>query len=287
MTDVQCEKALAKVNLYLHVTGRRPDGYHLLDSLFVFPGAHDVLEGRLSKRLAVDVSGPGAHALDGEETLVHRAAEMLREKTGISLGAELRLIKNLPVAAGLGGGSADAAAALRLLNRIWGTEVPESELCVLGARLGADVPACVMSRPLRIAGIGETLAPIGPLPDLYIVLVNPGGPVATASVFAHLREAGMAFSNPAPTPRLDSAAHFLEDLNSCRNDLEGAAAILAPEIAETLGILRAQEGCGLARLSGSGATCFGLFRTEAEARAAAEAFSAKRHGWTWYGPMAR
>jgi 4-diphosphocytidyl-2-C-methyl-D-erythritol kinase len=287
LTDVQREKAWAKINLYLHVTGRRPDGYHLIDSLFVFAGVHDVVEGSLSKTLTVEVSGPGAKALGGGETLVHRAAEMLRAKTGITLGAELRLIKNLPVAAGLGGGSADAAATLRLLNRLWGTEVPDRELCTLGAALGADVPPCVISQPLRVAGIGETLAPIGRLPDLYMVLVNPGVPVPTASVFAHLREEGMAFSSPAPTPRLDGAEEFLEDLHACGNDLEGAAVTLAPEIGEALNALRGQAGCDLARMSGSGATCFGLFRKETDAQAAAKALSEGDQKWTWVGLISR
>lgn len=283
---VEREEAPAKVNLYLHITGRRQDGYHLLDSLFVFAGAHDMVEAHISEDLSLAVTGPGAASLEGDGgNLVMRAADLLRERTGVSLGAELRLLKNLPVAAGLGGGSADAAATLRLLNRLWGTGLGEAELARLAVELGSDVPACVLSRPLRISGVGEVVAPVGPLPPFHMVLVNPGVPLSTPAVFSKWRERDAPFSKVAPVPALDDTDSFFSSLRQTTNDLEAAAIALAPEVGEVLDALRESEGCALARMSGSGASCFGLFPGEGEATRAARALARKSKWWVWSGGL--
>lgn len=282
------ESAWAKINLYLHVTGRRSDGYHLLDSLVVFADIHDTLEGQLSSTLTFDVAGPFAGGLETDgRNLVLRAVDALRSATGLANGASLRLWKALPVAAGIGGGSADAAAALRLLNRMWGAGLSVAELCEIGETLGADVPACILSKPLRMSGAGEILAPLGPCPDLHLVLVNPGVHVATAGVFAGWKESVQGFSAPGVTPRLLSAADFISDLAGCRNDLEAAAIDEHPVIGEVLSVLCRQPGCQLARMSGSGATCLGLFDTADAARRARKTIAEATDWWVWNGGLAQ
>ena len=267
------EVARAKVNLYLHVTGRREDGYHLLDSLAVFPEAADVLEAATATQLTLAVEGPFGAALEGGDNLVLRAAR----KLDASRGAALRLTKNLPVASGIGGGSADAAAALRLLSRLWGCPVPEGA----AVALGADVPVCLASKPARMQGVGDVLLEAPRLPRFGMVLVNPGVPVATPAVFA--RRTG-GFSAPAEFPDgwADVAA-MAGDLAALGNDLEVPAIALCPPIGEVLAAIAATPGALLARMSGSGATCFGLFASAGAARAAAAALS--RPGWwAWGGP---
>ena len=265
------ELAPAKVNLALHVTGRRADGYHLLDSIVVFPRLGDRLEAEPAAGLSLAVDGPFGLDLDaGAGNLVLRAALMVRPP---GRGAALRLTKSLPVAGGIGGGSADAAAALRLLARLWDVRPPAAD-AVLG--LGADVPVCLHGRPCRMSGIGERLGPLA-LPPFWIVLANPGVPVATAAAFGGLA----ARANPplsAPPAFRDPESLFAW-LAVQRNDLEAPATLLAPPVAETLAALAAQTGCRLARMSGSGATCFALFAGEAPALAAADALRTARPGW--------
>ena len=262
------EAAPAKVNLFLHVTGRRADGYHVLDSLAVFGPAADQLSATEDDALSLTLGGPFGGALSAEpDNLVLRAARALA--AGRPLGARLHLEKHLPVASGIGGGSADAAAALRLLNRIWGLGLDEAALAALALPLGADIPVCLASRPARMQGVGEVISAAPVLPEFGLALVNPGVPVATPDVF-RARQGG--FSPPAILPaRWPSAARMAEDLGRLSNDLEAPALCLCPVIAEVLGALRAQPGCLLARMSGSGATCFGLFATAAQAEAAAQA----------------
>ena len=178
------EPAPAKVNLYLHVTGRRADGYHLLDSLAVFGPAADLLAAAPAAALTLALEGPFAAGLAAEpDNLVLRAARALAAEAGLPGGAALRLAKHLPVASGIGGGSADAAAALRLLDRLWGLGLPEARLAAIAARLGADVPVCLASRPRRMQGVGEVLRPAPALPDCGLLLVNPGVALATPAVF--------------------------------------------------------------------------------------------------------
>jgi 4-diphosphocytidyl-2-C-methyl-D-erythritol kinase len=263
------ELAPAKVNLALHVTGRRADGYHLLDSLVVFPRVGDRLRAEPSRELSLSVEGRFAACLDRGDNLVLRAARLLAP----GRGAALTLDKRLPVASGIGGGSADAAAALRLLGRLWGVPLPPTA-ALLG--LGADVPVCLAGVASRMRGIGEALEPVA-LPAFWLVLANPGVPVATGAVFAAL--AGR-FGPPLPhPPAFADAAALAGWLAARRNDLEAPAAALAPAIAGTLAALAAQPGCLLARMSGSGATCFGLFATAAEAEAAADALGRARPRW--------
>jgi 4-diphosphocytidyl-2-C-methyl-D-erythritol kinase len=271
------EFAAAKVNLYLRVTGRRGDGYHLLDSLAMFPPVGDDITAGAADQLALTLDGPEAPALATEpDNLVLRAARALSLATGYPGGAALRLTKRLPVASGIGGGSADAAAALRALARLWGVA---ADLPMLAAGLGADVPVCLASQPARMQGIGERLSPVPPLPRFGLLLVNPRVAVPTPSVFK-AREGG--FSAPAPAPTALANARALADwLRPLGNDLEAAAIRVAPPIAGTLAMIGAAPGCLLARMSGSGATCFGLFADETEAFAARDTLPAA--WWRWAG----
>ncbi|MDT7951192.1 MAG: 4-(cytidine 5'-diphospho)-2-C-methyl-D-erythritol kinase [Acetobacteraceae bacterium] len=274
------EHARAKVNLFLHVLGRRPDGYHLLDSLAVFPAVADTLCVGEADDLALEITGPFGAALGGYDNLVLRAARALRDAAGARVGAALTLDKQLPVASGIGGGSADAAAALRLLDRFWGLGLPAPRLAGIALELGADVPVCLLSTPARMGGIGELIGTAPVLPPCGMVLVNPGVPVATADIF-RAREA--VYSAPAVLPaRWAHGAEMAADLARLTNDLEAPAIRLCPLIGDALTWLRAQPGCRLGRMSGSGATCFGLFETAAEA----EAVSPPPPGWwSWSGAL--
>lgn len=227
----------------------------------VFPGLGDRLEAEPAEGLSLSLTGPHAHGLGaGADNLVLRAAALMRPP---GLGAALRLTKALPVAAGIGGGSADAAAALRLLGRIWDAPAPPPAAVL---DLGADVPVCLASRPARMRGIGEDLAPLS-LPPFWIVLANPGVPTPTGAVFAALERRD---NPPLPDPPAFAAAEALfRWLGEQRNDLEPPALRVAPVVATVLAALAGRPGCALARMSGSGATCFGLFASEAPATAAA------------------
>jgi len=276
------EAAPAKVNLYLRVTGRRADGYHLLDSLAVFAGGGDLVSVAPEEALTLRVTGPEAAALEGEgDNLVTSAARALAAATGAARGAAITLEKRLPVASGIGGGSADAAAALRALNGLWGTGLDEAALRAIAATLGADVPACIASRTVRMRGIGEVLDEVSPLPRFGLLLANPRVALPTPSVF---RARGSGFSVPAGPPgALRDAGDLAAWLRPLGNDLEAAAISLCPPVAEVLGAVAAQPGCLLARMSGSGATCFGIFATEAAAARAAAALPTA--WWRWGGGL--
>ncbi len=276
------EFAPAKVNLYLHVTGRRDDGYHLLDSLVVFAGVGDRISAEPAVNLSLRVAGPFAAGLAEEaDNLVLRAARGLADLCAITPHGALTLEKNLPVSSGIGGGSADAAAALRLLCRFWSVNPDRAALADLGSRLGADVPVCLLGRPAAMSGTGEILAPVDGLPPLGIVLANPGVAVSTAAVF---RTRGGAFSLPLPLTSTGWAngGRLIETLCQAANDLEAPALSLAPEIGAVLARLRAEPGCLLARMSGSGATCFGLFASPADAAGAASHLGGSGW-WVWGG----
>ncbi|MBH1973944.1 MAG: 4-(cytidine 5'-diphospho)-2-C-methyl-D-erythritol kinase [Rhodobacteraceae bacterium] len=265
------EAAPAKINLCLHVTGQRTDGYHLLDSLVVFADVGDLIEVRAAPTLSLRVIGPQARDLPlGEDNLVLRAA---RAFAGTA-GAAITLTKNLPVASGIGGGSADAAATLRALARLWDLPLPDADRVL---QLGADVPACLAGRTLRMQGIGEQLAAVPDLPEAYLVLVNPGVAVATPAVFKALPSK----INPAmpDLPVFATTAELALWLASQRNDLEAPVMALAPAIGAVKQALAAAPGCLLARMSGSGATCFGLFADQAQAQSARAAISAAQPGW--------
>lgn len=271
--------ARAKVNLYLHVVGRRPDGYHLLDSLVVFADVGDRLEAAPAAALTLAVDGPFADGLGaGPDNLVMRAALALQAAIGAGApGAAIRLTKNLPVAAGLGGGSADAAAALRLLLRLWGRDLPAERLAALALPLGADLPVCLAGGPRFVGGVGEAMVPPPALPPAWLVLANPRLPLATAAVFKARQG---PFSAPGRwLDRPADAGALAVTLKDRGNDLAAPARALAPVIDEVLGALAALPGCLVARVSGSGASCFGLFAEAATARRAADALADRRPGW--------
>lgn len=277
-------QAPAKVNLTLHVTGKRADGYHLLDSLVVFAGIGDTLELDAADTLSLSVTGPTAAGLAAEDdNIVLRAARALAAKAGITAGARMVLTKRLPVAAGIGGGSADAAAALRGLAQLWGLDVPDEDMRALGLGLGADVPVCLSGRPTRMTGVGEHLTPAPALPPAWLVLVNPRRPLSTPAVFK-ARTGGFTAAQPLTEPPADAQA-LAAALAARRNDLTQAAITLEPLVGEALALIAAQPHCLLARMSGSGATCFGLFATEPTARAAATTLAATQPGW-WIAPAA-
>lgn len=266
------EFAPAKVNLCLHVTGRRGDGYHLLDSVAVFAGVGDRVLATPGEGLRLRVTGPRGCAVPaGSDNLVIRAAALFGR-----VGAILTLDKHLPAASGIGGGSADAAATLRALARLWSAPLPAAAAVLA---LGADVPVCLAGRPVRMQGVGECLTPLPPLPTVWLVLVNCGQPVSTPSVFAALSRRDNPPLPGLPDDGWPDAPALAGWLRGCRNDLQAAAIAIAPTIATTLSALERQPGCLLARMSGSGATCFGLFGAMAAARSAAEAIGAERPDW--------
>jgi 4-diphosphocytidyl-2-C-methyl-D-erythritol kinase len=265
------ETAYAKINLALHVRRRRADGYHDLETLFAFAEAGDGLEAEPADALSLAISGPFAAALAvSDDNLVLRAARALRAAFGIEAGAALRLDKRLPVAAGIGGGSADAAAALRLLARLWGLDDGDPRVATIAADLGADVPACLASETARGEGVGAALAPVAEagLAGLPLLRVNPGVPLATGPVFAGwdgVDRGPLALGDPLAAARAG------------RNDLEAPARALVPAIGGVLARLAAAPGVLLARMSGSGATCFALFADERARDAAAVTMGAQ--GW--------
>lgn len=286
MTARLVERAPAKINLYLQVTGRRADGYHLLDSLFVFAGLHDLVSAAPADALSLEVDGPEAAGLRGlgDDNHMLRAARALAAHAGIRKGAALRLTKHIPLAAGLGGGSADAAATLRALNRLWGLNLADAELARIGAGIGADVPAAILSRPQWVRGIGEILTPLPHLPPLHLVLVNPRVALPTAEVFRDYAARGQGFATAHDGNFPADADVLVALLKNLGNDLEPAAKAHAPVIGDVLSRLRAFPHCRLARMSGSGATCFGLFSSPAAASDAAKALAAAHGWWTWAGP---
>lgn len=263
------ERAPAKINLALHVTGLRADGYHLLDSLVVFADCGDVLRFEPAQRLTLEVTGPMAAGVPtGAANLILRAARLF----GPDKGARITLEKHLPHAAGIGGGSADAAAALRGLSRLWGLPLPAPEALL---SLGADVPVCLSPAPQIMSGIGERLTPAPALPACHAVLVNPRVAVPTGPVFAGLARKENA---PLEAPDWQGFTGFVTWLARQRNDLEPPARAFAPAIGQALDALTGED-VPLARMSGSGATCFGLCETQAQADAAAGRIAAQNPGW--------
>jgi 4-diphosphocytidyl-2-C-methyl-D-erythritol kinase len=270
--------APAKLNLYLHVVGRRGDGYHLLDSLVAFADVGDELTVAPAAALSLAVTGPQAAALQDapRDNLVWRAAELLARHAGRAPAAALTLVKHLPVASGIGGGSSDAAAALRALDALWQLGLDETELASLGATLGADVPVCLAARASWLGGIGEHIEPAPALPEATALLVNPGVALPTPAVFKVRRG---EFSPPARFAMPIDAAGLAALLVDRRNDLTPPAIALVPAIGEVLERLAALDGALLARMSGSGATCFALFARREAAQAAAARLAAERPGW--------
>ncbi len=264
--------APAKINLFLHVGEKRGDGYHALQSLAVFAQVGDVLELRASEELTLSIQGLFAAGLAAQgDNLILKAARLV-ERT-----ADIVLTKNLPVASGMGGGSADAAAALRGLRELWKTNDSDARLCEIAEVIGSDVPVCIESKPAWMEGRGEVLAPMASLPAMAMLLVNPGVTVSTADVFRGLKtRTGTGMTRP---DGFRDAADLLQFLRATTNDLEAPARTLEPKIADVLEKISARHGVRVARMSGSGATCFGLFESDDGAQSAAQAISAAHPSW--------
>ena len=282
------EAAPAKINLALHVVARRPDRYHELETLVVFADLCDELEAEPAPVDRLTITGPFAKGLGaGETNLVARAVAAFRTRwpDAVGQGLSITLKKNLPVAAGLGGGSADAAAALRLLASLASAPIATTELMALGATLGADVPMCLISRPSIVSGVGEHVAPLRDFPPCHVVLVNPLVPVVTADVFRRLdnHQNPVLPRLPDPLTRPTQLGIWLE---GTRNDLEPPAISLVPAIGELISRLGGAPGCMLARMSGSGATVFGLFGSSALAHQAAHDLRESHPGyWVAAAPI--
>ncbi len=281
MPSARVERALAKVNLTLRIVGRRPDGYHDLESLVVFASVGDALTLTAGPRLLLTVRGPTAGSSGAlADNLVLKAANALAERVGGLKYGRFVLSKRLPVAAGLGGGSADAAAALRLLARRNHLALDDERLCEAARVTGADVPVCLDPRPRLMSGIGNLLSPPLDLPQLAAVLVNPRVAVPTKGVFEKLAAPRVVLaakvSEDCPPP---DRAGLIEYLAARGNDLEAPAIALQPVVADVLEALRRLSGCRLARMSGSGATCFALFDSAKAAATAARALRNRKPGW--------
>lgn len=265
--------APAKVNLTLHVTGQRADGYHLLDSLVVFADVGDRVAVRTAETLSLDVTGPMAQGVPSDASnLVWKAAALFDTPVAITLS------KYLPAAAGIGGGSSDAAATLLAISDLTGQKrLPEGT-----GELGADVRVCLMRQAARMSGIGEIVDPVPDLPPLHAVLANPGVEVATPAVFGALTEKANKPMSKA-LPRWPGTRHLIDWLAAQRNDLEAPAIKTQPVISEVIASLGALSGARLARMSGSGATCFALFETREDAEAGAETLARDQPAW-WITP---
>lgn len=257
--------APAKLNLTLRVGPPQLDGRHPLDSLVCFTHSlGDHLSVEAAPDLRLEITGPFGEGLGaGPDNLVCRAAQILADAAGIPAKAHIRLIKNLPIASGIGGGSADAAATMHALNDFWCLKLSQAELLALGAHLGADVPACLMGQPVQMTGTGETLDPIGALAAMGVVLVNPGVACPTGPVYRAYDALGAGPSlEVQPVPRVSDRESLLAYLREVPNDLEQAAISLVPEIAEAMAQLAASPQVRFVRMSGSGATCFALYDNE-------------------------
>ena len=273
-------RAPAKLNLFLHVGDRRSDGYHALESLIVFAETSDSLEFTPASTLTLKITGPFARALSRDsDNLVLKTARVLCAKyPHDGQCAHIALEKNLPLAAGLGGGSADAAATLRALNGLWRLDLSETELLDIAVEIGSDVPACLLSAPCWMEGRGERLTKLPAMPPFELVLVNPGVAVPTGPVFAALN-ARSGVGTIAPPPALASVWELVAYLADAGNDLEAPAGRFAPVIEDVLAALGHEPACVLAQMSGSGATCFGLFDGQVYAAGAAERIALEHPHW--------
>jgi len=277
--------ASAKINLSLRVVGKRADGYHLLESHVVFTEYGDVVEVCPAAELLLEIIGEFAEAFAGEDiekNLVWKAAEALQAYLPEPSGAKITLTKNLPIGSGIGGGSADAAATIRALCQLWRLEIPENELAQIALKLGSDVPVCLYAKSAMMRGIGEEISPAEPPAQKYIVLINPLIPLSTAEVFLSLRGGlddaaiqSLSLGGSGLLPAASSACSRNDDLAGYINHLQPAAIQKLPIIAELLAAIEATDNCRFAQMSGSGATCFGLYDSENDARSAAQKLRAQ------------
>lgn len=269
--DILRTRAPAKINLTLHVRGRRADGYHLLESLVAFAGVGDALQLDPSEPLGLTVSGPFAAGTGGTaDNLVLKAVRHLASRLPDLRTGHFHLVKRLPVASGMGGGSSDAAAALRLVARLNALKLDHPVLMEAARATGADVPVCLAARSRIMSGIGDVLGPALRPPSRHAVLVNPGVHVATPDVF---RALGLV------ADEMHMVDHRADDVAMGRNDLEAPAIRVAPVIADVLSALQADPACRIARMSGSGATCFGVYETSFASAAAARAIHQRHPEW--------
>jgi len=276
--DVIRERAPAKINLFLHVGVKRADGFHPLQSLAVFTGMGDELSFAPSDSLSLKIDGPFAAGLGGEgDNLVTRAGRALGAG-----GASITLTKNLPVASGIGGGSADAAAALRGLRKLWNDAARDARLHEIAATLGSDIPVCVSSRSAFMEGRGEILHPVGAMPRIAMLLVNPKVAVPTRDVFAALETRSGVEMN-LPQQGFGDTADLLRFLETTRNDLESPARKIQPVIGDVLDSIAAVPGALFTRMSGSGATCFGIFADDDCCARAASLLQTAHPNW-WVAP---
>ncbi|MDF1668497.1 MAG: 4-(cytidine 5'-diphospho)-2-C-methyl-D-erythritol kinase [Roseovarius sp.] len=260
--------APAKINLTLHVTGKRADGYHLLDSLVMFADVGDTIRVSPAAKTTLTVSGPRARGVPVDErNIMIRAAALAR------VGATMHLTKVLPHAAGIGGGSSDAAATLRALSDLSGMPIPGNAHI-----LGADLPVCLLGQTARMRGVGEKVEALPGMPSLHAVLVNPNQPVLTAEVFKRLKQSDNA-PMPQEVPQCQTAAELIDWLRKMRNDLEAPAIETEPVIKDVFSALTVTPGCMLTRMSGSGGTCFGLYSDAETAASAAGRLSEQNPGW--------
>ncbi len=274
------EAARAKINLTLHVGPSGEDGYHPLHSIVVFADVGDALSGVPSREFALETQGPFADDLPpDEDNLVLRTAQAFKASNKLSMALHYTLTKNLPVASGIGGGSADTAAALRMLG--WANHVSWDEHAHDFIAFGADVPVCYLSQTSIMKGIGEDIMPLPGLGRLAAVLINPGVSVPTANVFDKFDHVGVSSNFEA------NMGNLLDMAKAGRNDLQPIAVFMHPVIGDVIEALEQSRGCNLARMSGSGATCFGLFNTMKSARSAANAIQSAHKDWwcvaTWLG----
>ena len=264
------EHARAKLNLYLHVTGRRPDGLHELQSLVCFVDFGDRIQVSHAKTSSLNIVGLFAEDISGADNLVSEAAHWLGRG---KFAAAIELEKNLPVASGIGGGSADAGATIRALEALWNVKADTERL----VELGADVPACYGSKAAVMTGVGEQLTDAVSLPTCWVLMANAGVPVSTREVFARVTTFSAPLEQAQPDgPSVDQLVSFL---HATRNDLTEAAVKTSPVIGDVLKALNGLSGCLLSRMSGSGGTCFALFKDEATARAAGKAIRNDRPNW--------
>ncbi len=274
--DGLVEFAPAKLNLFLHVGDKCADGFHALESLVVFADIGDQLRIEPADAFSVALDGPfGSALLDEKNNLIARAAHLLAQQAGQAPNYKITLTKNLPVSSGIGGGSADAAATLRALATLW--KVERQMLYPLAEQLGSDVPACVTSQSLWMAGRGEILSDVATLPRAHLVLVNPGIAVPTGQIFSSLHQRN-GIGQALPPPQGATLKDLIAYLTTTQNDLESPARALQPAIGDVLQTI-AQSGAAFTRMSGSGATCFGLFEDQISAETAARKMRSAQPDW--------
>lgn len=279
-------QARAKINLDLLITGRRDDGYHLLDSLVVFADYGDQISVSPAQKLTLNITGPFAAGLDGEgDNIILKAARLLQDKFDIHQGADIKLVKNLPVSSGIGGGSADAAATLHALAELWNIEGGKPDLESLPLSLGADVPVCMVSKTLQMSGVGERLRPVDLNFPLYLLLVNPGVSVSTSDIFRARAARKADLSQRRVLPDHIASLDQLRGFIGCAgNDLVQDACGAAPEIELALEQICQGDACVISGMSGSGATCYGIFASFEASQRQAVSISRDYPGW-WVKPV--